>query len=48
VIEDEEQSFPPAEGGTNREYHAATRGLILNEIFRRVEPNRRTIGEFLR
>jgi len=25
-----------------------TRGWILNEIFRRVEPNGRTIGEFLR
>jgi CubicO group peptidase (beta-lactamase class C family) len=48
VIEAEEQAFPPKEQGTNREYHGVTRGLILNEIFRRVEPQGRTMGEFLR
>jgi len=31
-----------------REYHAVTRGWIANEIFRRVDPGGRTIGEFLR
>jgi CubicO group peptidase (beta-lactamase class C family) len=33
---------------TRREYHALTRGWIANELFRRVEPNGRTIGEFIR
>jgi len=31
-----------------REYHAITRGWIVNEVFRRVDPTGRTIGEFLR
>lgn len=31
-----------------REYHAITRGWIVNEIFRRVDPRGRTVGEFLR
>lgn len=31
-----------------REYHALTRGWIVNEVFRRVDPAGRTIGEFLR
>jgi CubicO group peptidase (beta-lactamase class C family) len=31
-----------------REYHAVTRGWIANELFRRVDPAGRTIGEFLR
>lgn len=35
-------------GGSRREYHAITRGWILNELFRRVDPEGRTIGEFLR
>lgn len=30
-----------------REYHALTRGWIVNELFRRVDPAGRTIGEFL-
>ena len=36
--------------GTNnrREYHAITRGWIANELFRRVDAQGRTIGEFLR
>ncbi|WP_239017289.1 serine hydrolase domain-containing protein [Seongchinamella sediminis] len=37
-----------ASGGGKREYHALTRGWIVNELFRRVEPQGRTIGEFLR
>ena len=38
------------EGGElfRREYHALTRGWILNEIVRRVDPQGRTIGEILR
>ena len=31
-----------------REYHGVTRGFLLNEIFRRIEPSGCTIGEFLR
>lgn len=34
--------------GSRREYHAITRGWIANEIFRRVDPAGRTIGEYLR
>ena len=34
-------------GGSKREYHALTRGWIVNEVFRRVDPAGRTIGEFL-
>ena len=34
-------------GGGKREYHALTRGWIVNEVFRRVDPAGRTIGEFL-
>jgi len=45
VIEDHEQSFP--ETGS-REYHAITRGWIVNEVFRRVDPLGRTIGQFYR
>ena len=30
-----------------REYHALSRGFILQEIFRRVEPNRKTVGQYL-
>lgn len=33
---------------SKREYHAITRGWVVNEVFRRVEPAGRTIGEFLR
>jgi CubicO group peptidase (beta-lactamase class C family) len=35
-------------GGSRREYHAITRGWIVNELFRRVDPAGRTMGEFLR
>ncbi len=35
-------------GDGRREYHALTRGWIVNELFRRVDPARRTIGEYLR
>ncbi|XOV90455.1 MAG: serine hydrolase domain-containing protein [Pseudomonadota bacterium] len=33
---------------SKREYHAVTRGWIVNELFRRVDPKARTVGEFLR
>ena len=47
IIEEQGLMFPPEEWGP-REYHEATRGYILNEVFRRVEPEGRTMGEFLR
>jgi CubicO group peptidase (beta-lactamase class C family) len=34
--------------GNKREYHAITRGWIVNEVFRRVDPGGRTLGEYLR
>ena len=46
VIEMHRQKYRGA-GGSTREYHALTRGWIVNEIFRRVDPKGRTIGEFL-
>jgi CubicO group peptidase (beta-lactamase class C family) len=46
IIEGHQQSYP--ESGNKREYHAITRGWIVNEVFRRVDPAGRTIGEFLR
>ena len=33
---------------SRREYHALSRGFILQEVFRRVEPNKRTIGQFMK
>jgi len=48
VIEESVQHFPPEKLGTERDYHACTRGIILNEIFRRVDSQKRTIGEFVR
>ena len=47
IIEAEGLMFPPESWGP-REYHEATRGYILNEIFRRVDQSGRTMGEFLR
>ncbi len=47
VIERQTQEF--REGvEQQREYHAVTRGWIANEVFRRVEPSGRTMGQFLR
>jgi CubicO group peptidase (beta-lactamase class C family) len=46
LIERQTQKFPKG-GSGRREYHAMTRGWIVNEVFRRVDPARRTIGEFL-
>ena len=52
VIEDTELNFPADnlnEDGSEskRKYHALTRGFILNEIHRRVDPMNRTLGELL-
>ncbi|NOX49763.1 MAG: beta-lactamase family protein, partial [Gammaproteobacteria bacterium] len=47
VIERQSQKFRKG-AGKAREYHAVTRGWIVNEVFRRVDPHGRTIGEFLR
>ena len=34
--------------GVKREYHAQTREIVGNEIFRRVHPEGKTMGEYLR
>lgn len=47
IIERQSARFPTGNGG-KREYHAITRGWIVNELFRRVDPAGRTVGEFLR
>jgi len=47
IIEAHAQKFREGDGST-REYHAITRGWIANEVFRRIDPAGRTIGEFLR
>lgn len=46
ILESHPQKFRRGERGA-REYHAVTRGWIANEIFRRADPDGRTIGEFL-
>ncbi len=46
IIETHPQKFRNG-GGSTREYHAVTRGWIVNEVFRRIDPAGRTIGEFL-
>lgn len=45
-IEEHSQHFKDR-ARTAREYHALTRGWIANELFRRVDPQGRTIGEFV-
>ena len=47
IIEGHAQNFGKG-GERKREYHALTRGWIVNEVFRRVDPAGRSIGEFLR
>jgi len=44
LIEKHKLSWP-VEG--KRQYHSVTRGWIANEIFRRADPQKRTMGEFL-
>ena len=53
VIEQCKAEFPrnhsnPDDTISKRSYHTHTRGLILNEIVRRVDPKGRTIGEICR
>lgn len=38
ALQRERCRWPPPSYGTAREYHSFTRGFILNEIFRRVDP----------
>ena len=45
MIEKESYHFQP---GEKRDYHLLSRGLIANEIVRRVDPKGRTMGELLR
>ena len=47
VVERQTQKYRTGPGN-QREYHGITRGLIANEVFRRVEPSGRTMGQFLR
>ncbi len=46
VIETDKINALP--GGAKRCYHAVTKDWITNEIFRRVEPKRRTMGQYFR
>lgn len=53
VLEVEPAHWPDQPAGlkrvpTKREYHSVTRGIILNEIVRRADPQGRTIGEIIR
>ena len=52
VLEKEPLHFPgfggDAKTPTKREYHTITRGIVLNEIVRRVDPKGRTIGEIVK
>lgn len=45
IIEKESYKYSP---GEKCEYHFISRGIIANEIVRRVDPKGRTIGEILR
>ena len=45
LIEKEPLHYLPH--GIKRVYHSVTRDLLTNEIFRRVEPQGRTMGEYL-
>ncbi|MFK7913896.1 MAG: serine hydrolase domain-containing protein [Pseudomonadales bacterium] len=46
VIEEQTQKFRDG-ADAQREYHAITRGWIANEVFRRAEPDGRTMGQFM-
>ena len=37
----------PSDSRKRRNYHALTRGWVVNELFRRVDPKGRTLGEYL-
>jgi len=45
IIEDTPGAWP---AGYERIYHAISRDWITNEIFRRVEPKKRTFDEYMR
>ena len=45
IIEEEDQQYID---GYRRTFHPVTRDIISNEIFRRVEPNKRTMDDFLK
>ena len=44
-MESESYAWAP---GSRREYHVISRGLIANEVVRRVDPRGRTVGQILR
>jgi len=46
IIERQTPRYPSGVAG-QREYHAVTRGWIVNELFRRLDPSNRTIGEYV-
>ena len=46
IIEGQRQKYRK-DVDKKREYHAVTRGWIVNEVFRRIDPESRTIGEYL-
>ncbi len=47
-IEKAKQTCPDRKHKTRRQYHTLTQGYIQNEIFRRLDPKRRTMGKVLR
>jgi len=47
ALENQSLRFPEATSSP-REYHAMSRGWIANEIFRRIDSEQRTMGEYLR
>ena len=51
IIEKETLDYNSSETwcpGVKREYHAMTRDIVGNEIFRRVHPDEKTMGEYMR
>jgi len=49
IIEKEELHWPEYKNSdSKREYHAMVRGLVLNEVIRRIDPQGRTISEIFR
>jgi len=49
IIEKEELHWPEYDkSDSKREYHAMVRGLVLNEVIRRIDPQGRTISEIFR
>ena len=42
-----ESAKPVYHTNGQRQYHAVTRDWLSNELFRRVEPQKRTYGEYL-